>query len=90
MTNYKEFILVTALFTVSIFQKTYGQNLKDIKLDNKQSILNGKAFFTFPTDAVNSPRPVDIMEADHNVNLETRIVLDIKKMKLVFLQKNFF
>ena len=59
-------------------------DIKNLKLDNKQFILHDRAYFTFPSGAVNSPRKVDIMAADHNDYEETRIVLDIDKKKLVF------
>lgn len=67
-----------------------AQEIASSKLDNKQSILNGRAFATFPTAAINSARPTDIMSADHNINLETRILLDIQKMRLVFFAQELY
>jgi hypothetical protein len=90
MTNNKQLIFGLTLLSLAFFQTIFGQNLKDIKLDNKQSILNDKAFFNFPTAAKNEARATDIMSADHNINQETRIVLDIDKMKLVFFAQELY
>jgi hypothetical protein len=68
----------------------YGQTLEDIKLDNKLSILNDKAFFYFPTGAKNEKRGVGIMSADPNENEETRIVFDNGDMRLVFFAQELF
>ena len=90
MTNKKQ-VIFSLTILLSIFgQTTFGQNLKDIKLDNKQSILNDKAFFVFPTDAKNKARSADLMSTDYNINQETRIVLDIDKMKIVFFAQELF
>ena len=90
MTTKKQLIFgLTFLFT-ALFQTTFGQSLKEIKLDNKQSILNDKAFFNFPTAAKNEARETNIMSADHNINQETRIVLDIDNMKLVFFAQELY
>ena len=67
-----------------------GQKISDLKLDNKQSILNDKAFFQFPTDAKNVARQADIMSADPNTNKETRIILDIDKQRLVFFARELY
>lgn len=67
-----------------------GQKISDLKLDNKQSILNGKAFFQFPADAKNIARQADIMSADPNTNKETRIILDIDKQRLVFFARELY
>lgn len=90
MTKSKQLFFGLTLLLSAFCQATYGQSLEDIKLDNKQSILNDKAFFNFPTAAVNSARATDIMSADHNINQETRIVLDIDKMKLVFFAEELY
>ncbi|MBO2007630.1 hypothetical protein [Hymenobacter negativus] len=68
----------------------FAQEIATSPLDNKQSILNGRAFATFPSTALNSARPTDIMSADHNANLETRIMLDIQKMRLVFFAQELY
>jgi hypothetical protein len=79
--------LLTIIVSITI---TYGQTIDKIKLDNKQSILNDRAFFNFPTDAKNQMRGTDIMSADPNKNKETRIVLDIDTMRLVFFAQELF
>lgn len=68
----------------------HGQTLENIKLDNKQSILNDKAFFYFPAEAKNEKRGVGIMSADPNENEETRIVFDKGDMRLVFFAQELF
>jgi hypothetical protein len=68
----------------------HSQTLENIKLDNKQSILNNKVFFYFPTSAINEKRGVDIMSADPNENEETRIVFDNGDMRLVFFAQELF
>lgn len=83
--------LLTILLTTFIASTTLqGQTLENIKLDNKQSILNDKAFFYFPTEAKNEKRGVDIMSADPNENEETRIVFDNGDMRLVFFAQELF
>lgn len=80
---------MTLLISVC-FQSTFGQSLNEIRLDNNQSILNNKASFNFPTAAKNEARATDIMSTDHNINQETRIVLDIDKMRLVFFAQELY
>jgi hypothetical protein len=67
-----------------------GQNVSNLKLDNKLSILNDKVFFLFPTEAKNVARQGDIMSADPNANIETRIIHDIDKQRLVFFARELF
>ena len=69
---------------------SFGQNIQHLKLDNKQSILNDRAFFNFPADAKNVAMKADIMSADPNANQETRIILDIDKQRLVFFARELF
>ncbi|HYV94852.1 MAG TPA: hypothetical protein VE978_23965 [Chitinophagales bacterium] len=83
------FIGLTVISALS-FHTSSGQNLDTIKIDNKQSILNDRAFFLFPTYAINAKRGVDIMSADPNANEETRIVLDIEEMRLVFFAQELY
>jgi len=83
----KTITFLTFLFSVTI---SFGQNISKLKLDNKQSILNDRAFFQFPTDAKNVARQGDIMSADPNANKETRIILDIDKQRLVFFARELF
>ena len=80
-------ILLTGFIASTTLQ---SQTLENIKLDNKQSILNDKAFFYFPTEAKNEKRGVDIMSADPNENEETRIVFDNGDMRLVFFAQELF
>lgn len=81
---------ITSLFGILASLALQAQSLKDIKLDNKQSILNNKAFFNFPTAARNEARTADIMSTDFNINQETRIVYDSDKMKLVFFAQELY
>lgn len=84
---------IKALFFSSLFLLTtqvFGQKISGLKLDNKQSILNDKAFFQFPNDAKNVARQADIMSADPNTNKETRIILDIDKQRLVFFARELY
>lgn len=83
----KPFFLTTLLFSTTII---LGQKISELKIDNKQSILNGKVFFQFPTNAKNVARQTDIMSADPNTNKETRIVLDIDKQRLVFFARELY
>ena len=78
-------IVVSGLPAIS-----FAQSIASLSLANRQSVLNGRASFSFPTDAVNSARPTDIMSADHNINQETRVVLDIKKKRLVFFAQDVY
>jgi len=59
-------------------------------LTNKQSILNDRAFFLFPASAENKARGTGIMSADPNINNETRIVWDIKDMRMVFFAQELY
>jgi hypothetical protein len=67
-----------------------AQTIAGTKLSNKQSVLNGKAFFNFPEAAANVERPVDIMSAGHNPNEETRIIYANGKEKLVFFAQELY
>ena len=53
-------------------------------LTNKQSILNAKAFLSFPKEAVNNTGATDIMAADPSENDETRIWIDNGTSKILF------
>jgi hypothetical protein len=64
--------------------------IADVKLEKKLSILNGRAYFSFPTAAINMERPTDLMAAGPNPNEETRIVYNIDKMRLVFFAQELF
>lgn len=90
MKKNKHLILGIALLISFFAQTAFGQNVSDIKLDNKQSILNGRAFLLFPKDAKNEARSTDLMSAERNINQETRIVLNIENMKLVFFAQELY
>ena len=88
-------ILKAVFFTFNIlisFQAVFSQSgLSDTtRLEKQISILNGKAFASFPATAVVSPRVADIMAADPNENKETRIIFDIGNMKLVLFAQELF
>ncbi len=78
------------LTIICIANITFGQTISKLKLDNKLSILNDRAYFQFPTDAKNVARQGDIMSADPNENEETRVILDIDKQRLVFFARELF
>jgi hypothetical protein len=83
--------MITSVLAASLsILSGLAQDTEQLKLDNKLSILNDRAFFTFPTEAKNSARGTDIMSADPNQNQETRIVLDIGKMRLVFFAQELY
>ncbi len=90
MSTIQYLLSVLTVLIALTFQTALGQNLDTIKFDNKQSILNDRAFFNFPTYATNIKRGVDIMSADPNGNEETRIVLDMGEMRLVFFAQELF
>lgn len=71
-------------------QLSFAQKPDTMKLVNPLPVLNGKAVFSFPKNAKNLQREVDIMSADRNANEETRIMLDIKDMRLVFFVQELF
>ncbi|MGI4874078.1 MAG: hypothetical protein ACRYFX_23205 [Janthinobacterium lividum] len=61
-----------------------AQNLASQPLPKRLSLLNDRAFLSFPAAAQNMARPADIMAADPNANRETRVVLDVGDSRLVF------
>lgn len=69
---------------------SFAQRPDTMQLTKQLSVLNGKAIFSFPTKANNIQREVDIMSADRNANEETRIILDINDMRLVFFVQELF
>lgn len=82
---------LTLLLTVFIASTAlHGQTLENIKIDNKLSILNDRAFFLFPTDAVYEARATNIMSPDPNINEETRIIFDNGDMRLVFFAQELY
>lgn len=90
MNPFKKLRLYCLFASLLILQISIGQTLDTIQLINRQSILNDRAWFTFPQYAQNIKRGVDIMAADPNSNEETRIVLDIGSMRLVFFARELF
>ncbi|WP_242921327.1 hypothetical protein [Pontibacter liquoris] len=90
MKRSSKLLLGLTLLLLAISQSSSGQSLKNLKLDNTLSILNDRAFFKFPTAAKNEARGTDIMSAEHNINKETRIVLDIDDMRLVFFAQELY
>lgn len=85
--TFKALIFLPILFIAKL---SFGQDISNLKLENKQSILNGRAFFNFPINAKSVARKADIMGADPNQNQETRIILDIDKQRLVFFARELF
>ncbi|RSK29591.1 hypothetical protein [Hymenobacter metallilatus] len=59
-------------------------------LPNRLPLLGGRAYLNFPASAVSSARPVDIMSAKPDEQLETRIVLDFDKSRVVFFARELF
>ncbi|MDR0802894.1 hypothetical protein [Fluviicola sp.] len=80
---------ILALFSF-LTQLSFAQKPDTMQLSNSLPVLNGKAVFSFPKNAKNIQREVDIMSADRNANEETRIMLDIKGMHLVFFIQELF
>jgi hypothetical protein len=86
----KTFALI-ALSGFLFIQEAFSQlNIADVKLDNKQSVLNGRAYFNFPAAAENKERPSDLMSAGRNPNEETRIIYEVGKMRLVFFAQELY
>jgi hypothetical protein len=83
-------ISAATVITVLLFHFVSAQNVADTKLDNKQSLLNGRAYLNFPNGAANVERPVDIMSAGHNPNEETRIIYNNGKIRLVFFARELY
>jgi hypothetical protein len=82
-------IFIALIIQLGLFNGLIAQ-ISDAKLDNRLPILNGRAYFSFPTKAVNLERPTDIMSAGRNPNEETRVVFDIDKMRMVFFAQELY
>jgi hypothetical protein len=85
----------TKLFTavcVCLVQLSFSQQatIGSASLTNKQSILNDRAFFMFPATAENKMRGSNLMATDPNGNAETRIVWDVKDMRMVFFAQEMY
>ncbi len=83
----KKHLTLLLLLTIHLIS---AQDLNTLVLKNKLSILNDRAFFLFPDSAKNMARQVDIMSADHNTNLETRIVYNRGDKRLVLFVQEMF
>lgn len=93
--NYKKLfmnrtILLTAGCLFAVLCSFSQAFIGSAALTNKQSILNDRAYFLFPTAAENKARGTDLMSADPNRNNETRIVLDVKDMRMVFFAQELY
>jgi len=66
------------------------QNINSFELSKRLSILNNRLFLEFPATAANVIRSSGIMSADPNQEQETRIILDIDKMRLVFYAQELY
>lgn len=67
-----------------------AQRKAALPLPNRQSILNGRGYLSFPVGAVNEARQVDLMAATPDDNRETRIVLDFDAVRVVFFARELF
>lgn len=74
---------LSLIITIMIVQESFSQSLDTLPLDNRQTVLNGKAYVDIPKSMKYEAREANIMSADYNINEETRFVLDIGKMRLV-------
>ncbi len=87
---FKRTALFIAISFISILC-AYGQgNIAGLALNNKQPILNGRAYFNFPSSAINMARSSDIMAAGPNPDEETRIIYDTGNMRLVFFAQELY
>jgi hypothetical protein len=68
--------LLSVVF-VFTFSSSYSQN-------NTISLLNDRFYCTFPDSAKNVARGTNIMAADPNGNIETRVIYDIGNKRIVF------
>lgn len=82
--------IIHSLSWLLLLQWCLAQSISDLPLNNRQSILNDRVFLTFPDSAQNKSRPVDIMSADWNINDETRIMMDMGEMRLVFFAQELY
>ena len=80
-------LIVLCLLAVNI---CVAQDLTKIPLSNKLDVLNGKAFFNFPDEAIEEARSESIMAAPKNPNEETRIIYDNKEKRVVFFAQELF
>ncbi len=81
---------IHTLLVILMGHLTFAQDINQLKLDNKQSILKDRVYLNFPDSALNQARPVGIMSHDPNAEKETRIVFDNKEERLVFFAQELF
>lgn len=86
----KNILLATSLFLMTFGQVSLAQSVKDLALNNQQSLLKDRIYLNFPDSAKNVARPVDIMSHDPNAEKETRIVFDNGNQRLVFFAQDLF
>lgn len=68
----------------------FAQPPATVPLSSRQSLLDGRAYLMLPPGAKNMARGADIMAADPNARLETRLVLDNGKERLVLFTREVF
>jgi hypothetical protein len=89
MTNYNCYIYrLTILFSLFI-NTSFGEDFNDIKLDNRQPILNGRVFINFPNSAKKEFSEIDTTSSNQNINSEI-IVLNFDKIKIRFVISELF
>ncbi|WBA42381.1 hypothetical protein [Hymenobacter canadensis] len=71
-------------------QAGWAQTKAPGALPKQASILDGRAYLRFPASAVSSARPVDIMSAKPDEQLETRVVMDFGEHRVVFFARELF
>lgn len=82
--------LVIIIFAILTSVSVDCQSPDALLLNNTLPVLNGRAVFSFPENAANVKRSIDIMSADPNENEETRIVLDMDKMRVIFYAQELY
>ena len=80
--------LITAILMTA--QTGWAQTKTPGALPNRVSILDGRAYLRFPAGAVSSARPVDIMSAKPDEQLETRVVMNFGEHRVVFFARELF
>jgi hypothetical protein len=83
-------IILPLLLLATSLSHAQNISISSLPLNNKQSILNDRAFFMFPEKAANIGRNANLMAADPNRNAETRIVFDTAGMRMVFFAQEIF
>jgi hypothetical protein len=73
----------------AVFAQT-GNFSDTVQLVKKQDLLNNKFWLTLPANAKSIPRVADIMAADPNKDMETRIFIEFGDAKLVLMASETF